>query len=485
MEKQKSIKVNMIMNSILTLSNFVFPLITYSYVARILMTEGTGQVAFVQSVLSYFTYIATLGITGYGTRECAKIRDNRNKLSIIAQELLVINLISTLIAYIALIVTIIIVPKFHDYTSLFLVMSISLILQTLGMEWLYKALEKYTYITVRSLIFKIISVILTFLLVKNSEDVVMYGFITIFTTSASNIFNFINARHYIDFVKVKFSNLKKHLSPIMVFFMSTVIMTIYGNFDTVMLGFMVGDSEVGIYNAAFKMKTIVVSVSTAITSVLIPRMTIYFANGNTQRIKELLNKSLRISLLALFPLSIFVMFNAEDILLFVCGADFLTAKNTLLILMICCIFLSLTNIIGNQILVPSGKEKRYSQSVFYGMWINLILNAILIPHFSSAGAAFATLCTEIFNTIWMGLGCKEEIKLMIKDIKFIVYFGALFGASVIYLIGNHYFTINSVFFRLAINAMMFFGVYYIVLVIKNEPIIKNILNSILKKIHHR
>lgn len=482
MEKQKSIKMNIIMNSILTVSNFVFPIITYSYVARILLKEGIGQVAFVQSVLAYYSYISSLGISGYGTRECAKVRDERAKLSTLAQELLTINIISTVVAYVALYLSILLVPKFKEYSTLLWVMSLSMILQTLGMEWLYQALEKYTYITIRSIIFKLIAVILTFCFIKTKEDVVIYGFITIFATSASNIFNFINLKKYIDLKKINIKNLCKHLSPIMFFFMSSVIISIYGNFDSVMLGFMKGDGEVGIYSAALKMKLMVLSLSTAITSVLIPRMSVYFGTGNLKQVKNLLNKSLRVSMLILMPIAIFSMFNAKDVLLFVCGSDFVVAQNTLVVLMICCIVLSLTNILGNQILIPMGKEKRYSQSVFCGMWINLILNIILIPHYGSVGAAFATLCTEVFNMIWMGLGCKEEVKLMIQEINFHTYIGSIVIALVVYVIGMHFFETESVFIRLTINALLFLGSYYLVLKIKKEPLLEEFMNIVRRKI---
>lgn len=120
-------------------------------------SSGTGKVAFVQSVITYFSYIAALGISGYGMRECAKVRKDKDKLSKLTQELISINLVSTLISYLLLLLVVVFVPRFSSYKTLFLVMSSSIFLQTLGMEWLYNALEQYTYITVRSLIFKTIS----------------------------------------------------------------------------------------------------------------------------------------------------------------------------------------------------------------------------------------------------------------------------------------------------------------------------------------
>ena len=456
--KQKSIKINMLMSVINTSANFIFPLITYSYVARILHASGTGKVSFVQSILTYFSYLAALGISGYGVRECAKVRNDKNSLSKFVQELLIINSISTIISYILLVVAITTIPKLQDYKTLFWIMSWSIVLQTLGMEWLYNALEEYTYITIRSLIFKIISVFLTFLLVKDANDYAIYGGITIFTTSASNILNFINARKYIYIKKYERYNLKKHIGPIMTFFMSSIIITVYSQFDTVMIGFICGDSDVGIYGAALKIKTVIISVSSGLTAVLIPRMTVYFQE-NYMKFTKLLEKSLKVSLVVLLPLVSFVFINSNDVLAFLCGSEYLTATPTLRILLVCVLALMFTNLFGNQILIPIGDEKRYTQSVFIGLWINLILNTILIPIYQSFGAALATLVTECFNMIWMARGCKREIKNIKEEVIFSTYIYPLAVALLLEGICIHYVKSFSIFFRLFFNTIVLFGSY--------------------------
>ena len=470
------------MNIILTSSNFIFPLITYSYVARILLPSGTGKVAFVQSILSYFMYISALGIADYGTRECAKVRHDKEALSQLTQELLIINLISTLFAYIVLIITIVAIPKFHDYISLFVIMSSSIILQALGMEWLYRALEKYTYITVRSLIFKTIAVGLTFLFVRTPKDYVAYGAITIFTTSASNILNFVNSRKYVEFSKRKKYCLAKHKKPIMTFFFSVVFIAIYGNFDIMMLGFLKGDNEVGIYNATLKMKALILSVSTAITSVLIPRMSVYFSQKRLEEFLTLLLKSLQITLSLLVPLTVFVMLRSEDVLLLVCGDRFLSAKPTLIIMMTNVFALSLTNLLGNQVLVPKGDEKWYSLSVFIGMFINLGLNYALIPGFASAGAAIAILATESFNVVFMGFGCKNEIQYLYKNIQLRKYILSIIPAIIICLGMRLVHVDTNVFFQLCLFAIPYFGIYYSMLIIQKESTVISVISILKKKI---
>lgn len=481
-ENHKSIKKNMLMSIILTTSNFIFPLITYAYVSRKLLPVGTGKVAFVQSVLAYFLYIAALGVSWYGTRECAKVRDDKEKLSLLVQELLRINLISTSVAYVALIITVLVVPQFYEYRVLFLVMSPCILLQTVGIEWLYQALEEYTYITLRSLAFKVVSLILIFVFIQDANDYLMYGAVIIFNSHASYILNFLHSRKYISYRKFEKYDLIQHLKPIFVFFFSAIVITIYGHLDALMLGMMQGDYEVGIYNAALRMKTIVVSLSTAITSVLFPRMSVYFKEGDKKNYEDLLQKSLRITLVLMLPLTCYVIINSRDILLFVCGNQYTTAQSSLIVLMLCTIALALTNLLGNQILLPKGDEKRYSISVFVGMIIDMALNFILIPKYGSLGAAIATLETEISNVVIMGTGCKKEIVSIIKHVRIIRYLIPLTIAIVIDAIVAQVMDSTPLLIRLVITAFVMFIIYYMMLILQKEPIISNAISAVNNKI---
>ena len=154
---QKSLKLNFIMNAILTMSLFIFPLLTIPYVTRIILPVGTGKVSFAASIISYFSMFAQLGIPTYGIRACAKVRDDRNALTKTVQEILLINLGTCFIAYIGLAVALLTVPRLGADRNLFLVMSLSIALNTIGVEWMYKELEQYTYITIRSIVFKFIA----------------------------------------------------------------------------------------------------------------------------------------------------------------------------------------------------------------------------------------------------------------------------------------------------------------------------------------
>ena len=275
MGKQKSLKLNFVMNAILTMSQFVFPLITFPYVSRILLPIGTGKVSFATSIVSYFTLFAQLGIPTYGIRACAKVRDNREELSKMVQELFIINLMMSALAYVVYFAAIYYVPRFRQDKDLFLIVGLTIFFNAIGMEWLYKALEQYTYITVRSIIFKFIAIVAMFLMVHEQSDYVIYGGISILASSASNIFNFFHIHRYINIKPVGHYNFKKHLKAIVIFFAMSCATTIYTHLDTVMLGFIRTDADVGYYNAAVKIKTILVSIVTSLGVVLLPRASYY------------------------------------------------------------------------------------------------------------------------------------------------------------------------------------------------------------------
>ena len=160
MRQVKSVKYNFIMNLILTSSNFIFPLITFPYVSRVLLASGNGKVNFITSVVNYFMMVAALGIPTYGIRACAKVREDKDKLSKTVQELMIIHTIMTLITLIFYILSIFLVNEFYQEKELMLINSVGLVFNVFGVNWLYQALEEYDYITIRSIIFKIISIIM-------------------------------------------------------------------------------------------------------------------------------------------------------------------------------------------------------------------------------------------------------------------------------------------------------------------------------------
>ena len=356
MGKQKSLKLNFIMNAILTMSSFLFPLITFPYVSRVLLPAGTGRVSFANSVITYFVMISQLGIPTYGIRACAVVRDNREKLKKTVNELLIINTVMSVFAYVVFFAALFSVPRLRSDKTLFVVMSLLIFFNTIGVEWLYKALEYYTYITVRSIIFKFIALIAMFVLIHDVNDYVIYGGISIFAASASNVFNFIRLRKIVGSEKVGKLDFKQHLKPVFTFFIISCATTIYTNLDNVMLGFMKDDVEVGYYNAATKIKNILASIVTSLGTVLMPRASYYIQQDMWDEFYALSKKAIKFVLLAATSMMVYFMIFAREGVLFLSGDAFEGAIMPMIIIMPTLLFIGLTNIMGIQMLIPMGQE---------------------------------------------------------------------------------------------------------------------------------
>lgn len=469
--------MNFIMNIILTVSQVIFPLITFRYVAEILHPAGTGIVGFATSVVAYFALFAQLGIPTYGVRATAQVRDDKEELSRVVQELVIINLVMSALVYLVFAASLLVVPKFAENRALMIVTSTTIIFNAIGMEWLYKGLEQYSYITMRSIAFKFVAVILMFLMIKNENDTVMYAAISIFAGSASNILNLFHARKYIIMRPVGKYRFGRHMKPIIVFFAMSCATTIYTNLDTVMLGFMKSDTDVGYYNAAVKIKSVLLGVVTSLGTVLLPRASYYVEQKLMDEFYRVAKKAIHFVFLISFPMTVYFMFFAKEGIFFLSGDAYGGSIVPMQIIMPTLVLIGLTNIMGIQMLVPLGGEKIVLYSEIVGAVVDLILNTILIPNMASAGAAIGTLVAEIAVFLVQYVALRGSVRDMFLDMRY----GALILATALgslFAVPVKMLRLGS-FFTLCISAILFFGVYGIAMILMKEELVVEVLNQVL------
>ena len=187
---KKSLSLNALLNTVKTVLGIIFPLITFPYISRVLGVENVGKVNFSGSVVSYFTLIAAFGVSTYAVREGAKIRDNKKKFIDFSNQVFTINVLTTVLAYFLLGILIIFSAKIRNYTGLIVILSTAIVFVTIGADWLNTIYEDFGYITVRTLAFQIISLVLMFAFVKESDDYYKYAVITVLSSAGGNLCNF-------------------------------------------------------------------------------------------------------------------------------------------------------------------------------------------------------------------------------------------------------------------------------------------------------
>jgi len=413
-----SIKKNAVYNTFLSLSQVLVPVIVFPYVSRVLGPKGVGDIGFVDSFLQFVVLLSALGIPIYGVREIAKTRHDRLGRSVLFSELLLLHFLSTLLVSVVYWALFTLHPKLAVHHHLFVISMGMLYMQVFMIEWLFQGLEAFAFITKRALVFRLLSVVLIFWLVKAADDTVVY-FLIIFLTGVSNmIVNVIYARRY---VGLRFRNLhlKRHLKPLLYIFSFGIVVSFYTVLDTSLLGLMRDTKEVGYYNAVTRVVKLVVAVLTAFVLVAIPTLSVSFAKGDLSTIKSVLSKSFGYIALMGVPAAAGLVIYAEDVISLFAGTDFLPAVNALRTMALAVLIVGLSNVFGMQILNPSNNERLFFRAALVGMLVSLTCNLSLIPYFGLYGTAVTNVVTELtvlvfliiyarriidFQPRWLGIG---------------------------------------------------------------------------------
>lgn len=389
-----SVKKNFAWSTILTAAGYVFPLITFPYVSRVLGVENMGSTNFATSVIAYFSVFAMMGVAYLGVREVAKAKDDKAELSHVFGSMFFLNLFSTLAAIIVLVLLIQILPSFKSHSSLLYIGVAQLLCGSLLIEWLYKGLEEFRFVTIRSIAIRCIYVIAVFVFVKRQSDYILYFALTTIITVLNSLINIFYSRKYVKF-KLDFSYLKKYTKPYVVFGIYMILTSMYGSFNIIYLGASCGDVEVGYYSTAIKLYTVIMSVFTSFTTVMMPRMSSLIADGKEKEFESMTGKSIDFLLLFCIPLIVLIEIYAPLIIEIIAGTGYEGAILPMRILMPLMLLIGYEQIIIVQMLIPLGKDSAILFNSGVGAVVALLLNLLLVPILASVGSSIVWFSCEL------------------------------------------------------------------------------------------
>lgn len=411
---KNSLFKNTIYKLLLNFVNIVVPLIIGPYVTKLLDVELYGIYNNINSIFQFFLVFASFGIYYYGVREISKIRDDKEKVSSLLSNLLAISIITNLITTIIYIVYSLIVSNGIE-TIIYLLFIIQFVGNIIYVEFINEALENYKFITIKSIIVKIIYFVLVLLFVLNPNDIIIYTIIVSLTVFLNNLVSFIYA---IKHIKITFKKIeiKKYLKPLLIIAIITNIDLLYSQLDRIMLGKFVSNVSVSIYYISYFLIATLGAIPYSIINVSIPRLTYLLKNENKQKYEEKLKYSISSILFIVIPLCFGVFVVAKEAIIIYAGEKYLTAIPVLMAACIIKIVITLESIMNNLVLYPHDKEKRvFYVSLSCGI-LNLILNSLLIIFkiFSPLTAMITTGFAELIVFIVQYNYSKKQIGLNIS-----------------------------------------------------------------------
>lgn len=388
---------NYVYNLIFTISNILFPIVTFPFASRVIGPVGIGFSQFVISFSQYFSLLSALGISIYGVREIAKVKHDTHLSSKILSELTLILFFSSVFFSIFYLYLVLNYDFFLDSRLTYSIAVVNVIFTFLNIDWFYMGRSMFKTIAIRSLLIKGISIIALFFFVKSKSDVSLYIAILVFSTIGNNFLNVLISRKEFVF-SFDFNRIRRHLIPLFIVFSTTIGTTIYTTLDTVFLGFIGNKESVGFYTAAVKISRLSIPILTSFGTVLLPNIVAYYKEENHVKIVDSLAFSFSFITIISIPMCVGTLIYTADIIYIFSGPQFSESVIPTKILSVLPILIGYGYLYCFQILIPSGKEKYVMYSVLIGMITAIVLNLTLVEKYLSVGTAFSTVLAEMFVT---------------------------------------------------------------------------------------
>ena len=479
--KTTSIKKNVLIYTIYQILCIIVPFITVPYVSRILGPQGIGIYSYTHSLVIYFTMFAALGTMSYGSREIARLRDNKEKLSKLFWE---IEFLTIITSSICILIWLVFAVIYHTYTSYMIILTILIVNVIFDISWLYIGLEKFKYTVSVNSFFKILGIVLIFLFIKEDGDVYKYILITSMVTLAGTISMWIFLPKHVEKPTIKNINLKKHFKETLIYFIPTIAASIYTILDKTLIGLITNDlAENGYYEQATKIIDVCKTTAfVSLNAVLGSRIAYLYSQSKYDEIKKRIKNSIDF----IFFMSIGMIYGLVGVsdvfvpLFF--GEEFANAALYIKLLSPVILIIGISNCLGSHYFTPAGLRKKSAKYIIIGAITNLVINMLLIPNFKSVGAIIATIIAELTISLLYLKNCNGFLSL--KDLLKLSYKKVIAG-FIMYLFIFYITKLSMNVYLMLIIQIVLGALLYVIclLIMRDKFIFETVLNFFKSKMH--
>lgn len=415
MNNRINVKTNIIYNILYHLLIMILPLITAPYISRVLGAEGLGIYSYTQSTAHYFVIFTMLGLTNYGNRAIAKVRDNKQELNNTFINIYSMQVLTALLSITCYIIYFVFIRKI--YVTIFYIQLFYVVSALFDINWLFFGLERFKLTVTRNLIVRVISTALIFILVKTSDDLNIYIAILSITFLVSQLVIWPFVPKFVSIVKPKIKNVISHFKPNLILFIPVIAVSLYRIMSKILLGELSDMVQTGLYENADKIINVPFGIITALGVVMLPRMSNIVAKGNIEKNKLYIRDSMTFVMCLASGMMFGLIAISPRFAPIYFGQEFIDTGLLIQIISPVILFAGWANVVRTQYLIPQGRDKTYIISVILGAILNLTANVILIGKYGAIGAAIGTIAAEISVMLFQTLATRKELDylLYIKD----------------------------------------------------------------------
>lgn len=373
--------------SLLQIAGYIFPLITMPYLARVIGVDGFGKIAFASAVVVWFQTVADWGFNYTATRDVAKNRDDKEKVSEIFSNVLWARCILMIVSFLLLLITIFIVPIFRENYAIILVTFLLVPGHIMFPDWFFQAMERMKYITILNLISKLLFTIAVFVFIKNKSDFILQPLFTTLGFIVSGIISMyvIIYKWQIRIKRPEFASVLSTIKGSTDVFINNIMPNLYNSFSVMLLGLLGGSVSNGLLDAGNRFVSISQQFMNIISRTFFPFL--------SRRIdKHSLFCKLNISIAVIISALLFIF--APLIIKIFFTEEFFNAITVLRIMSISILFLTLSSVYGTNYMIIQGFEKQLRNITFVSSLIGFAISFPLIYFFDYIGAALTITITR-------------------------------------------------------------------------------------------
>jgi len=357
------------------------------YLARIIGVEGFGKIAFASAIVVWFQTVADWGFNYTATRDVARNRENKEKVSEIFSDVFWAQCFLTIISFILLILLIHIIPKFKENQTVILVSFLFIPGHIMFPGWFFQAMERMKYITILNIFSKFLFTVAVFIFIKEKSDYILQPLFTSLGYIISGLISiyFILARWKFKLKKPNYTTIFQAIKKSSDVFLNNITPNIFTSFSVLLLGFFGGSVSNGLFNAGSKFVDVSQQFMDLISRTFFPFLSRRIDKHNLFAKLNVYSSLIISFLLFLFaPLIIKIFFTPE----------FESSIQVLRIMSISVFFMTTRNVYGTNYMIIQGYEKQLRNITIICSMVGLIMSFPLIKNFNFIGAAIDITLTK-------------------------------------------------------------------------------------------
>ena len=391
MIKLTQVKKNTFWLAIFQLAKMVFPFLILPILTRRLSVETYGSLTFIKTVMNFLQIFLDFGFMLSATKEIAKIKNDTNKIQQIMADTLLARLLLGGIGFLLIAILSFFFPILGNNFLFTITSYLTVFLSIFLFDFLFRGLEIIHVMTIRFIIMKTISFLLTIFFVRHDHQIILIPLFDILSSVIAIILvAFELQKRSFRLIRPKLKSSIRSLKISLIYFLSDVSATAFNAISTIIIGLVFSSTEVALFGVSIQIIGAIQALLGQLSSGIYPIMV---RQKSRKFIQQIFQKT--IPLVFLFTGLIIILL---PLVLQVLAGDKYAAAHPIIQILAITIFFSFINtLLGWPTLGVINQQNKVTLSTIISTIFNLV--SLILLYLSSNLNLYSVAITRVITEI--------------------------------------------------------------------------------------